>query len=235
MSEIVANCPRCRSQQMTFNLVNALPTVEHHGWQQHWEAFCICRNCFRSTVFILQQKNYEDTDYLRKHKLSSLDFSVNQMVVVKGHVSQKDEIAETPPDHLPENINTVFVEGAACMAIGCHNAGATMFRLCIDLATSAMLPEENENGLNNRIRRSLGLRLEWLFEKNILPVALQELSTCIKEDGNDGAHEGSLSEEDAADILDFTYMLLERLYTEPHRLELAKQRRLARRDPQNVT
>ncbi|WP_218572603.1 DUF4145 domain-containing protein [Plesiomonas shigelloides] len=92
-----------------------------------------------------------------------------------------------------------------------------------------MLPEENENGLNNRIRRSLGLRLEWLFDKKILPTALQELSTCIKEDGNDGAHAGNLSEEDAADILDFTYMLLERLYTEPRRLEMAKLRRQARR------
>lgn len=235
MSEIVANCPRCKSKQMTFDLVNALPTDEYHGWQNHWEAFCICRNCFRSTVFVLQQKNYNDRDILQKHKLSDLDFSVNQVAIVQGHISLKDEIAEQPPAHLPENIHSIFVEGSACMAIGCHNAGATMFRLCIDLATSSMLPEENENGLNNRIRRSLGLRLEWLFANNILPAALQELSTCIKEDGNDGAHEGSLSEEDAADILDFTHMLLERLYTEPHRLELAKQRRLARREPKDVT
>ncbi len=235
MSEIVANCPRCKSQQMTFDLVNALPTVKRHGWQNHWEAFCICRNCFRSTVFVLQQKSHDDNDFLRKNKLSDLNFSVNQVASIQGHISQKDEIADAPPEHLPENIHSIFIEGAACMAIGCHNAGATMFRLCIDLATSSMLPVENENGLNNRIRRSLGLRLEWLFEKNILPGALQELSACIKEDGNDGAHEGSLSEEDAADILDFTYVLLERLYTEPHRLELAKQRRQARRESSNVT
>tara|TARA_A100001391_G_scaffold196839_1_gene176066 strand:- start:5473 stop:6279 length:807 start_codon:yes stop_codon:yes gene_type:complete len=235
MSELVANCPRCKSQQMTFDLVSSLPTVEYHNWQQNWEAFCICRNCFRSTTFVLQQKNYQDSDYLRKTPLSDVEFSVNQVAVVKGHVSLKDEISEQPPEHLPEEIHSVFVEGAACMAIGCHNAGATMFRLCIDLATVSMLPEENENGLNNRIRRSLGLRLQWLFENNILPAALQELSTCIKEDGNDGAHTGNLSEEDAADILDFTYVLLERLYTEPKRLELAKLRRQARREPKDVT
>lgn len=233
MSELVANCPRCESQQMTFDLVNALPTVEYHGWQKNWEAFCICRNCFRSTIFVLQQKSYEDRDFLRKKPLPELDFSVNQVAIVKGHVSQKDEIAEQPPEYLPEEINSIFIEGAACMAIGCHNAGATMFRLCIDLATNSMLPEENENGLNSRVRRSLGLRLEWLFEKNILPAALQELSTCIKEDGNDGAHTGNLSEEDAADTLDFTYMLLERLYTEPQRLEMAKIRRQARREPRD--
>lgn len=230
MSELVANCPRCKSQQMTFDLVQALPTVEYHGWQQNWEVFCICRNCFKSTIFVLQQKSYEDREYLRKKSLPEMDFSVNQVAIVKGHISLKDEIAEQPPEHLPEDINSIYIEGAACMAIGCHNAGATMFRLCIDLATNSMLPEENENGLNNRIRRSLGLRLEWLFEKSILPTALQELSTCIKEDGNDGAHAGNLSEADAADILDFTYMLLERLYTEPKRLEMAKLRRQARRE-----
>ena len=234
MSEIVANCPRCKSQQMTFDLMNALPTYINHGWQQHWEAFCICRNCITSTVFVLKQKNYNDHDYLQEKLLPDIEHSINQIVAVQGHISLKDEIAEKPPEHLPDDILSIFVEGSACMAIGCHNAGATMFRLCIDLATSSMLPEENENGLNARIRRSLGLRMKWLFENNILPAALQDLSVCIKEDGNDGAHDGSLSEEDAADLLDFTSMLLERLYTEPHRLKLAKQRRLARRESQNT-
>jgi hypothetical protein len=52
---------------------------------------------------------------------------------------------------------------------------------------------------------------------------------CIKEDGNDGAHEGTLKKEDAEDILDFTVALLSRLYTEPERLRLAKLRRDKRR------
>lgn len=231
MSELVANCPRCKSRQMTFDLKKAFLTVEYHGWQQNWEAFCICRNCFRSTVFVLQQQSDRHSDLLRTKSLPELSFSVNQIVTIKGHISQKDEIAEQPPEHLPEEINSIFIEGAACMAIGCLNAGATMFRLCIDMATNSKLPTENENGLNNRIRRSLGLRLEWLFDNNILPAALRDLSTCIKEDGNDGAHVGNLSEEDATDILDFTYILLERLYTEPQRLETAKARRQARREP----
>ena len=104
-----------------------------------------------------------------------------------------------------------------------------MFRLCIDLVTSSFLPEENSNGLNNRIRRSLGLRLPWLFDNNLLPETLRDLSSCIKEDGNDGAHAGTLEESDAEDILDFTRALLERLYTEPKKLELAAERRAARR------
>jgi hypothetical protein len=58
---------------------------------------------------------------------------------------------------------------------------------------------------------------------------LRELASCVREDGNDGAHAGTLSKEDAEDLLDFTCALLERLITEPKRLELAEARRNERR------
>jgi hypothetical protein len=138
-----------------------------------------------------------------------------------------------PPEHLPENIEAVFREGAACMAIECFNAAGTMFRLCIDLATKSKLPEGDVNGLNANIRRNLGLRLPWLFDNNLLPNDLRELSSCVRDDGNDGAHVGSLSEDDADDILDFTCAILERIYTEPERLKIAKSRRDARRGPKS--
>jgi Domain of unknown function (DUF4145) len=92
-------------------------------------------------------------------------------------------------------------------------------------------PENNENGLNAAIRRSLGLRLQWLLNNGLLPESLRELSSCIKEDGNDGAHAGTLKREDAQDLLEFTTLLLERLYTEPERLRLAKEPRDTRRGP----
>jgi hypothetical protein len=40
-----------------------------------------------------------------------------------------------------------------------------------------------------------------------------------------GAHAGNLTKPDAEDVLDFTEALLERLVTEPKRLEIAQQRR----------
>lgn len=59
--------------------------------------------------------------------------------------------------------------------------------------------------------------------------ALHDLSSCIKEDGNDGAHAGTSTKVDVEDILDFTTVLLERLYMEPVQLEKAKDRRAERR------
>ena len=56
-----------------------------------------------------------------------------------------------------------------------------------------------------------------------------ELSTCVREDGNDAAHAETLTKVDAYDLADFTTVLLEQLYTQPEKLKLAKDRRNGRR------
>lgn len=143
-------------------------------------------------------------------------------------------MAQRPPDHLPAEIENTFKEGAACLVISCNNAAATMFRLCIDLATRPLLPVPDDSTKpqpNGKTRRDLGLRLAWLFDNGILPADLRELAKCVREDAKDGAHVGNLTSEDAADLLDFTTALLERLFTEPKKLQLAEARRAARRSP----
>lgn len=229
MGELVADCPRCGSKSITFVIGGHIPVRYEYGWQCWYETFCICRHCKRSTVFILSEKGIDESKIVRQDGLANFKGAVGDLVSIRGYISFKDAAPTPPPDHLPEKIRSVFTEGATCLAVDCFNAAGTMFRLCIDLVTKALLPETDENGLNSHIRRNLGLRLPWLFGNGRLPQSLQELSTCIKEDGNDGAHDGSLKKEDAEDLLDFTSALLERLYTEPERLRLAKLRRDARR------
>ena len=223
MSEFVANCPRCKARQMTFDLLCHIPTVIEYDWKHYCEAFCICRACRRSTVFVLSQKDIPHKESFKK--LDSLPVAVNRVADVKEYINLKHMASQAPPEHLPDNVDAAFREGASCLSIDCHNAAGTMFRLCIDLATREMLPDGVVEGLNARTRRDLGLRLPWLFDNGRLPEALRELSLCIKDDGNDGAHQGTLTKDDAHDILDFTYVLLERIYTEPKRLALAKERR----------
>lgn len=228
MSELVADCPRCDASRMTFDLVGQTHVRTQYDWQRWYEAFCICRHCGRSTVFVLSEKGIDEGKLIRKSGLVGINGAVNGLVRIESFISLKDRAAIAPPEHLPDDIRSVFSEGATCLAVGCFNAAGTMFRLSVDLATKALLPEEAE-GLNSKVRRNLGLRLPWLFDHHLLPESLRELSSCIKEDGNDGAHEGSLEKEDAEDLLDFTTTLLERLYTEPERLRLAKERREQRR------
>lgn len=115
--------------------------------------------------------------------------------------------------------------------MGCPNAAGTMFRLCVDLATQALLPgEDAPSQPNSKQCRDIGLRLPWLFEHGLLQEDLHELSRCIKEDGNDGAHRGTLTAHDAEELQDFARMLLERLYTTPARIAQAKKRREERRN-----
>ena len=229
MSELVANCPRCNAVHVTFDLSNQIITGTQYNWQNWYEAFCVCRHCRRSTIFILSEKGVNESDVLSKTSLSKLSVNVNNLVRIEGYISAKDKLPVVSPEHMPNDVQKAFEEGAKCLSIGCINAASTMFRLCIDLSTKSMLPQSEQTSLNARTRRDLGLRLPWLFDNSILPEALRELSICIKEDGNDGAHKGTLSELEAQDILDFTVVLLERIYTEPARLKEAKARRDARR------
>ena len=228
MSELVADCPRCGASRMTFDLLGQMHVRTLYEWQNWYEAFCICRHCGRSTVFVLSEKGINEGRFIRKSGLAAINGAVNDFVQIESFISLKDRTATEPPEHLPDDIRAVFSEGTTCLAVGCFNAAGTMFRLSVDLATKALLPDEAE-GLNSKVRRNLGLRLPWLFDHHRLPESLRDLSSCIKEDGNDGAHEGSLKKEDAEDLLDFTTALLERLYTEPERLRLAKERREQRR------
>ena len=227
MSHLVHDCPRCGSAKITFDIKAAHYTRKTHTWSKNFETFCVCRHCDRTTVFVVSEKEPDVVNKLSD--LVSRGSSVNDIVSVDGFISQKDASAEAPPEYLPEALNKAFTEGATCLAVGCANAAATMFRLCVDHATSARLPVEDVHGLTIHIRRTLGLRLKWLFDNGILPEDLRELSHCIKEDGNDGAHAGTLQEADALDLLDFTRAMLERLYTEPAKVKIANERRAARR------
>src|SRR4030042_1825604 len=229
MPELVADCPRCGSRRITFD-VTAAKTIEiHYDWQKWYEAFCLCRHCGHGTIFVLSESVNSDYKYVHKVGILHIEGALNNYLNVERYVSIKDQITIAPPEYIPKNIEAVFKEGATCLAVGCYNAAGTMFRLCVDLATRSMLPKEDSEGLNAKVRRDLGLRLPWLFARGFLPEALKGLSSCIKEDGNDGAHTGTLGKPDAEDLLDFTMTLLERMYTEPERLRLAQERRDSRR------
>lgn len=233
MAELVANCPRCGAKKITFDVLADKCRWVEHDWLHVFESFCVCRECGKSTVFMLHQKDYDHRNFFEKAGPSAVKGSLNGWLVEKGYVSLKDAAGVEPPEYLPENIQQIFNEGARCAAINCHNAAGTMFRLCVDLATQPLLPDGDATGLNAKVRRDLGLRLPWLFDNGKLPGALRELSTCIKEDGNDGAHKGTLRKEDVDDLLDFTFQLLVRMFTEPRRLEIAKARRDERRKPKS--
>ncbi len=232
MAFMVENCPRCSAQYINFKIIGAskyltvAPTDRTKVHGDYYEMQCVCLGCKKSTIFNVLHKegrhNFED------EHLMGLVGNIKEYVSIIGPVTPADLSFELPPEHLPQDIELAFIEGSKCLSINCFNASATMYRLCLDFATKDLLPPLGEEP-GTKIRRSLGLRMGWLFDNGLLPEALRDLAECVKDDGNDGAHEGILDEESALDLKDFAYILLERLYTEKYRLEQAKQRRLERK------
>lgn len=156
---------------------------------------------------------------------------LNEGFEVEGFVSLKDRVTFHPPDHVPEQIGNIFREGATCASVECFNAAAAMFRLCIDLATKPMLPDPDADcpQPSKHQRWNLKPRIEWLLAQEKLPGELADLLDNLREDGNDGAHAGTLGQADVDDLADFANLILQRLFTDPERLRLARERRDARR------
>lgn len=184
MPELVADCPRCGSRKITFDLAAAKIIAVHYSWQNWYETFCVCRHCGHATIFVLSESVNSDHDHVHKVGILSLKGSVNNYLGVEDFVSIKDEVTAVPPEHIPKDIRDVFKEGATCLAVGCYNAAGTMFRLCIDLATRSMLPIGEAEGSMQRFDAILGLgchgysRMAYFRERSrSCPHALKRMAT----------------------------------------------------------
>jgi hypothetical protein len=219
---------------MTFDVPAANVNFgERYNWQYIFEVYCVCRTCLRSSILVIEQREADDESKALARKIARGELpermSLDTIFKPVGSISIKDEASVAPPDHLPANIRVAVREGATCVVTKCWNAAGAMFRLCVDLATKERLPPKGETNISNYERGNLAARLKWMFANGTLPKDLEGLSHCIREDGNDGAHDATLTEADALDLQDFAVELLERLYTEPEKLKLAEQRRADRR------
>jgi hypothetical protein len=146
---------------------------------------------------------------------------------IESYVGVKEQDTIIPPEYIPKNIEAVFKKGITCLAGGCYIAADKMFRLCIELALCSMLPKHDSEDLDRKARREVGLRLPLIIATGLLPTALtalKKLSSCIKENGNNGAHAGPpLKIIEGENLLDITIALLEHMYTEPERLRLEQK------------
>ena len=222
MPQFITDCPRCGVKNTTFDLMTF---VYLRGSEPGaGEVFSVCRACHRSTVFIIAPRNISlEGAFSDRYEFNKA--VLNEHLTLIGRVSLIDMITTAPPEHIPEDINKAFLEGSACLSAECPNASVAMYRLCLDLATKSLLPQGDVPGLSEHVRRNLSPRLKWLFENKRLDDALEDLSHCIKDNGNDGAHDGTVGDKDAQDVQEFTFELLEKLYTQPKKIELARERR----------
>ncbi|WP_100657327.1 DUF4145 domain-containing protein [Alteromonas flava] len=223
MPTCVADCPRCGANKITFDTSSFTYIGKKYNWQRGYEVFSVCRSCHKPTLFNMYQTNNQyEIEHLFKNEYNPDVFqskaSLNDVLDITGYVSMKDMCGIECPLYTPQNLEDIFNEATACYAISCYNASVAMFRLCLDLDTKPIAEANNIKGTLNR-------RLIELFKQKHLPAELEELSHCIRENGNDGAHDGTVTQLEAEDVMDFTISYLETRYTMPERIRLRREDR----------
>ncbi len=227
MSIISTNCPRCGDKNTTFG-VEGYNFIKRNDDVYYYELFAVCRSCKDATIFFVfspKESIGKAIEMLKDTKETSL----NICFTIERFISLRDNIIHRPPNHIPDPIKAVFEEGAACFSIECWNATGAMFRTCLDLASKDKIQGVNEPDITKHQKENMAARIDWLFEKKKLPDNLKELADCIRQDGNDGAHDGTLGKDEADDLLDFTIQILEHFYTQPAKAEESRRRRAERK------
>src|SRR5689334_6267135 len=117
MSLLIANCPRCGSKSITFQILGQVHTDTEYGWQKFYELFCQCRACQRTTIFVV----HPTTETPREVRDSEggpirLKIAINSFYQVARYISLRDQITRKLPENLPDDIANAFKEGATCMA-----------------------------------------------------------------------------------------------------------------------
>ena len=220
---LIRDCPRCGTKQITFDVLAAGDAERKNGFAAY-EAFCRCRSCSKTSIFLVTIRKNQS---FRMNDVLKNNYSLNNILKDTEVVTIYPR-AFAIPAHIPPEINKPFHEALICQAIQAYNAAGCMLRTTVDLVTKKMLEDLQGRNPPKNTKDNLARRIEWLFDEKQLTQSLKELSTNIRLDGNDAAHEANLKKDDVAAMNDFTTLLLEEIYTNPKKIELAEDRRKKR-------
>ena len=217
MATATADCPRCGTKKTGFS-INGVNQIDNYDA----ELVCKCNHCKLLTVFRIAVWSMQKFAEAYKND-GHLNDKINSFTPIRIPIST----VVSSPDHIPEKIKSVFDEGALCFANDCYNAAGAMFRASIEQALKGSFSEE----LNKSPQKLFTLfsKVEYLNQCGLLSETLVELADCIREDGNDAVHECNVDANTAEDMQEFSVLILSKLYTEPAKLQLAKERREQRR------
>jgi hypothetical protein len=91
MPELVADCPRCGSGRITFDVRAAKIIGSQYGWQNWYETFCICRHCGHATIFVLSERVNSDYEHVHKVGILKIEGALNNYLNVENYVSLNDQ------------------------------------------------------------------------------------------------------------------------------------------------
>ncbi|HFF8234827.1 DUF4145 domain-containing protein [Acinetobacter baumannii] len=244
INSFVFDCPVCNVKHTTFDVKGWGNPVKGPNEELLFQLFSVCRackmaTCITATVNEAYVKSFSLNLGMRSNEENPV-IPIMQKILTEQERDLRMFFSEfrfipvipnkaLAPEYLPPELDKIFNEASKCLAIGCFNASAAMFRLCLDVVTKGLVDLNDHLAPSRDDKKTIHNRLNWIFKNRILNSGLEDLSRCIKDDGNDGAHDGNIGKDEADDLFDFTYELLEQVYTQPERIRLAQVRRQERR------
>src|ERR1700731_4686724 len=58
MSLLIADCPRCGSKSITFDVCAQVFRFQESQWKNWYEVFSVCRSCHAPTIFLIGLRDY---------------------------------------------------------------------------------------------------------------------------------------------------------------------------------
>ena len=218
MATATLNCPRRGTKKIGFKIIG----VNQLGGYE-FELPCKCNHCSRLSLFFIDSNNSDG--FINSIKNGS---HINRLIDNYSPIRIPQSGVVRSPEHIPIKIKNVFDEGALCFASNCHNAAGAMFRASIEQALKDSFADELAKAPKKLF--TLYSKVKYLSDCGFLSETLVELADCIREDGNDAVHECNVDANTAEDMQEFCVLMLSKLYTEPAKLQLAKERRKQRRN-----
>lgn len=223
MSFLSTKCVHCSTEKIKLNVQSFYIANNRHYF------LLSCEGCDKPTT--IQAEIIQVYIDASRRRTRNIDFHIDEEIDLSKKfknlklviLEQNKKLIQCPP-YVPTDIEACFNEASICLQAECYIACSSMLRLCLDLTTKKLLDEAEGKKIDK-----LYERINYLIEKQIIPSDLKDFSHNIRLDGNDAAHDGTTSIGEANDLIDFTILLLERVYTNKEKLRLAEIRRKERR------
>lgn len=204
MATFVIDCPHCRATSAAYAVVQGGP---HPTKAHHWNLFGVCPACGDPACVTMastttpQNPNTQNTNVLALpgYRLIGVYPAVQRAV---------------SPEHVPKVAADAYLEGTNCLQARMYTAAAAMFRRCLEVALKEFCPEVEAWKLEKRIDK--------LATERKITDDIKEWAHRVRLDGNDALHEKEqFTAESAAELMEFTRLLLTYLYTLPKKVRLA--------------
>lgn len=184
-------CPHCNTENTGFT---AEISIQPDSTIRHFLIPFVCNSCSQMVVADVSSP-WDPTRRYKGNIANWPDIKVNKIY--------PQPLVASPLPHLPDKIQSVYLQAKNSVFRKCPDAAGAMARKTLEMTCKHI--DGSYNG-------TLFKHIDYLHSKGLITKDLKEWAHTIRLEGNNAAHgEALISEEDSEDILNFTEMFL--MYT----------------------